>query len=73
MIVYVADYIEPNRADFPGLDRARLLARTDIREAALECARQACDFTDRRGRCAHPATAEMIRALEKTRAAAKRN
>lgn len=63
-IVYVADYIEPNRADFPGLERVRAFAQTDIRRATLECARQTCDFTDRRGRCPHPATAEMILELE---------
>lgn len=64
MIVYVADYIEPNREPFPGVEEARARARTDIRRATVECARQTCDYTDRRGRCPHPATAEMILELE---------
>ncbi len=64
MIVYVADYIEPNREPFPGVEEARACARTDIRRAVVECARQTCDYTDRRGRCPHPATAEMILELE---------
>jgi predicted HD superfamily hydrolase involved in NAD metabolism len=64
MIVYVADYVEPNRADFPGLEAVRALAQTDIRRATAECARQTCDYTERRGRCAHPGTARMIFELE---------
>jgi nicotinate-nucleotide adenylyltransferase len=32
MIIYVADYMEPNR-DFPGVERLRELAFTDIRAA----------------------------------------
>jgi nicotinate-nucleotide adenylyltransferase len=64
MIVYVADYIEQNREPFPGVEEARACARTDIRRATVECARQTCDYTDRRGRCPHPATAEMILELE---------
>ena len=31
-IIYVADYMEPNR-DFPGVERLRELAYTDIRAA----------------------------------------
>ena len=31
-IVYVADYMEPNR-DFPGVERLRALAFTDLRAA----------------------------------------
>lgn len=64
LIVYVADYIEPNRENFPGLEKARALAQADIRRATAECARQTCDYTDKRGRCPHPATAEMILELE---------
>ena len=33
-IVYVADYMEPNR-DFPGVERLRALAEHDLDEAVL--------------------------------------
>ena len=34
-IIYVADYMEPNR-DFPGVEKLRSLAYSDI-DGALEC------------------------------------
>ncbi len=64
MIVYVADYIEPNRKALAGLDEVRALAHRDIRRATIECARMTCEYTQGRGRCTHPATAEMISELE---------
>lgn len=63
MAVYAADLIEPNRADFPGLDRLRACAKKDIRQAVVACARQTCAFIEARGGRPHPATAEMISEL----------
>ena len=37
MIIFVADFIEPNREDFPGLDDVRLQADCDIFAAGEEC------------------------------------
>lgn len=63
-IVYVADFIEPNRSDFPGLERARSLARADIWQATAECARLTCAYAGERGQAIHPATFMMIKEIE---------
>lgn len=34
-VIYVADYIEPNRA-FPGVDEVRKLAETDLNQALIQ-------------------------------------
>lgn len=64
MIIYLADYIEPNRMVFEGLDVVRTLAQTDIRRAIVECARQVSTYTRGRGGDPHPATARMILELK---------
>lgn len=47
-IIYVADYMEPNR-DFPGVERLRRLAFTDLDEAMLLGLQMAKEHLDRQG------------------------
>ncbi|KHD85220.1 HD domain-containing protein [Bacillus ginsengihumi] len=42
-IIYLADYIEPGR-QFPGVDKARQLAKTDLDEAVLYAAKHTIEF-----------------------------
>jgi predicted HD superfamily hydrolase involved in NAD metabolism len=63
-IVYVADYIEPNRAGFRGLEDARLCAQADLWAATALCARLSEEYETRCGRRLHPATAQMIQEIE---------
>lgn len=37
-LIYTADFVEPNRKPFPGLDEARSLAETDLNAATKKCA-----------------------------------
>ena len=37
-LIYTADFVEPNRKPFPGLEEARLLAETDLNAATKKCA-----------------------------------
>ncbi len=60
-LIYVADVIEPNRAMYDGLARARELAETDIRAAARYCAQMTSDYVRSRHGVLHPRTAEMLR------------
>ena len=36
-IIYLADYIEPNRKSFPGLEEVRKLAKEDLDRAVFQC------------------------------------
>ncbi len=59
-LIYVADFIEPNRKPFPGLEEARSLAEADISAAAKKCAQLTSAFVIERGGQPHPRTALML-------------
>ena len=60
-LIYVADFIEPNRAEFPGLREARELAETDIFAAAKLCARLTDEHVRSQGGRSHPRTLAMLK------------
>lgn len=59
-LIYVADFIEPGREAFPGLEKARKAAEKDIYKAMCVCA----DLTERhlrdRGQKVHPRTLALL-------------
>ena len=59
-LIYVSDFIEPNRKPFDGLESARALAEEDIFAAARRCARLTSDFVRQRGGTPHPRTMQML-------------
>lgn len=59
-LIYTADFIEPGRADFPGLSRARDLAETDIYAAMCLCAQLTNQYLEKQGRHAHPRSLAML-------------
>lgn len=63
-IVFVADFIEPGRKPFPGLDEARFLARSDLLAAMKLCARLSGEYVVSRGGRMHPTTIKMINDTE---------
>ena len=62
-LIYTADFIEPNRAPFPGLEEARALAETDIFAATRKCAELTNRHLAEQGRLAHPRTLKMLAEL----------
>ncbi len=60
-IIYIADYIEPNREFFPGLEEIRQLAYTDIDRAVEYSLRNTIDYNTNKKRIIHPLS---ITALE---------
>ncbi len=48
-VIYVADYIEPNRKPFPGLEEIRDLAEKDLMEAKAACADRTREYCEQRG------------------------
>ncbi len=60
-IVYIADYIEPNRKAFPGLEEARKLAYADLDEAIVHILLQTQEFLANKDIEIHP---ESLEALE---------
>ena len=65
-IIYVADYMEPNR-DFPGVDRLRELAYTNL-DGALEMGlKMTLTMLRQQGREVSPESAEALRYLENNR------
>lgn len=55
-IVYIADYIEPNRAEIPGLDQVRHLAFEDIDRAVCRSAGATTRYLQDGGKAVAPMT-----------------
>lgn len=64
-LIYVADFIEPGRESFPGLQKARRLAEADLDQAALYCAQLTAKHLKSRGQKAHPRTQGMMDMLKR--------
>ena len=64
LIIFVADAIEPNRQDYPGLSAIRMLADIDLYAAALYSLYMTRDYVIERGKIFHFAGQKTITALE---------
>ncbi len=60
LAIYVADFIEPEREDFPGLSDVRALAEADLGAAASGCAELTYAYCRQRGSAMHPRTLELM-------------
>jgi len=63
-IIYVADYMEPNR-DFPGVEELRQLAHADIYMALKRGLEMTLEMLHRQGRTVSPGSREALAWLEK--------
>ncbi len=63
-VLFVADFIEPGRKPFPGLDEARTLAQSDLISALKLCARLSGEYVVSMGGRMHPTTIKMINDTE---------
>ncbi|MBR3928727.1 MAG: bis(5'-nucleosyl)-tetraphosphatase (symmetrical) YqeK [Clostridia bacterium] len=63
-IVFVADFIEPGRKPFNGLEEARKLAETNLLAALKKCAELSMGYVVSCGGKAHPTTVKMINDTE---------
>jgi len=59
-ILYVADFVEPGRRVFDGLEEARALARTDLYAAARKCAQLTLEYVRSRHENPHPRTMQIL-------------
>ena len=64
-VLFIADAIEPNRADYPGLSEMRRLAKTDLDAAVLLSMRRTKEYVLSRGLRFCSQTETAIRDLEK--------
>ena len=55
-IIYIADYIEPNRKEIPGLSEVRYLAFTDIDQAVCRSAGATTRYLESGGKSVDPMT-----------------
>ncbi len=62
-IVYLADYIEPNR-DFPGVDHVRALAMEDLDKAMITSLEMSISHLESIGAEPHPRSVETLRQLK---------
>lgn len=60
-LIYVSDFVEPNREDFPGLAEARSMAERDIYAAARLCAQLTAEHVKNEGAQPHKRTLAMLR------------
>ena len=60
-LIFVSDFIEDGRADFPGLSEARALAEKDLSAAAVRCALLTDQYLVRNGQKPHPRTLKWIK------------
>lgn len=65
-IIYIADYIEPNR-DFSGVELLRRLAQTDLDAACLEGFRMSLELLKRRGKLIDPNSLQAWQYLARER------
>ena len=65
-LIYVADFIEPGRKPFPGLEKARALAEKDIYAAMALSARLSSDFLISKGKSSHPRTIQLLKDYEQS-------
>ena len=63
-IIYVADYMEPNR-DFPGVEKLRHLARTDLKAALKLGLNMTITLLQQQGREISPESAQTLAWLER--------
>lgn len=63
-IIFVADFIEPGRKPFEGLEEARKLAEYDLLAAMKMCARLSGAYVVSKGGQMHPTTIKMINDTE---------
>lgn len=63
MIVYLADKIEPTRADYPTLNKTRLLAQLSLEKAVLYSMEGTTKYVKKGGKALHPTTLETIQWL----------
>jgi nicotinate-nucleotide adenylyltransferase len=66
MIVYLADKIEPDREDYPGLYEIRRLAETNLMDAVLISLENTASYVKDRGKALHPATIQTINWLRES-------
>ncbi len=59
-IIFIADYIEPNREKFEGLEEARRLAYLDLDMAMRYILEETIAFVKQRGRLLHPLSLEAL-------------
>ena len=59
-VVFIADYIEPNREKFEGLEEARRLAYLDLDMAMKFILEETIAFVKERGRLLHPLSLEAL-------------
>ncbi len=65
-IVFVADYIEPNREKFGGLEEARRLAYLDLDKAMKYILENTIEYVRARGRLLHPLSVEALEYYRKS-------
>ena len=59
-LIYTADFVEPNRKPFPGLEEARALAETDLNAATKKCAQLTRDHVLSCGGVPDPCSLEIL-------------
>lgn len=59
-LIYTADFVEPNREAFPGLEEARALAEADLNAATKKCASLTREHVIRCGGTPDPRSQEII-------------
>lgn len=64
-LIYTADFIEPNRAPFDGLEAARTLAETDLYGAMCLCAKLTNQYVRQGGGLPHPRSRAMLETYDK--------
>ena len=64
MVIFVADAIEPNRRDYPGLKETRALAEEDLEKAAFVALSSTRDAIKKRGGVYSPLSAQAIEELK---------
>ena len=60
MVVFLADKIEPTRADYPSLNQVRLLAQLSLERAMLASLEGTDKYVRKGGKATHPSSLKTI-------------
>jgi len=63
-IIKIADNIEPNRPDYPGIEEIKALAGVDLDRGAAASIKRDIQYTRERGNAVHPWGLEALKGLE---------
>lgn len=73
MVIYCADYVEPNRPDFPGLSDARKALESSLYEGFIMILSNTCRYVEQQKKPVHPLSLQTLAYYQKKQPGTRKN